>query len=229
MADTILICGVGPGISSAVAHKFGQAGFSVALVARTESVLEQAVAELAKDGIRAAAFAADVRNSNAIVGLVQKVRESFGGLSVIHWNAYSLGAGDLLKASVEDVRQPFDVAVTGLVSAVQAAYDDLRQRSGAVLVTGGALAFHDASVDAFATKWKLASLAISKSAQHKLVGLLSQTLVPEGIYVGEVVVKGTVKGSAFDTGGGNLEADAIAEKFWELYSKRDIVSVTYDG
>ena len=78
MSDTILICGVGPGISSAVARKFGQAGFSVALVARTESALEHAVAELAKDGIRAAAFAADVRNSNAIAGLVQRVRESFG-------------------------------------------------------------------------------------------------------------------------------------------------------
>ena len=107
--------------------------------------------------------------------------------------------------------------------------DDLRQQRGAVLVTGGALALYDTSVDAFATKWKLASLAISKAAQHKLVGLLSQTLSAEGIYVGEVVVKGTVKGSAFDTGGGNLEAGAISEKFWELFSKREIGSVTYSG
>ncbi len=229
MANTILICGYGPGISSAVARKFGKEGFSVALVARSEPALEQAVADFTKAGIPAAAFAADVRNANTILGLVQKVRESLGGLSVIHWNAYSLGGGDLLKASLEDIRQPFDIAVSGLVSAVQAALVDLKENHGAVLVTGGALAFHDPNVDAFATKWNLASLAISKSAQHKLVGLLSQSLAPEGIYVGEVVVKGTVKGSAFDTGGGNLEADAIAAKFWELYERREVTSVTYSG
>jgi len=201
----------------------------VALVARSEPVLEQAVSDLAKAGISAAAFATDVRNTNAVVGLVEKVRENVGAISVIHWNAYAQGTGDLLKASLDDVRQPFDTAVTGLVSAVQAALPDLKEQRGAVLVTGGALAFYDAAVDAFAAKWKLASLAISKAAQHKLVGLLSQSLAPEGIYVGEVVVKGTVKGTAFDTGGGNLEADGIAEKFWELYSERTLVSVTYSG
>lgn len=229
MANTILVCGYGPGISSAVARKFGKEGFAVALVARSEPVLEKAVAELTKSGIRAAAFAADVRNANAVVGLIEKVKDGYGPLSAIHWNAYSLGAGDLLRASLDDIRQPFDIAVTGLVTAVQAALPDLKEQRGAVLVTGGALAFHDPAVDAFASKWKLASLAISKSAQHKLVGLLAQTLAPEGVYVGEVVVKGTVKGSAFDTGGGNLEAYSIAEKFWELYEKREVVSVTYSG
>jgi NADP-dependent 3-hydroxy acid dehydrogenase YdfG len=229
MPNTILICGYGPGISNAVARRFGKEGFSVALVARREPVLEQAVSDLARDGISAAAFATDVRNTNAVVGLVEKVRENVGAISVIHWNAYTAGGGDLLNASLDDIRQPFDTAVTGLVSAVQAALPDLKEQHGAVLVTGGALAFQDAAVDAFATKWKLASLAISKAAQHKLVGLLSQSLAPEGIYVGEVVVKGTVKGSAFDTGGGNLDADSIAEKFWKLYSQRTVVSVTYSG
>ncbi|HEX7670382.1 MAG TPA: hypothetical protein VF395_12390 [Polyangiaceae bacterium] len=37
MAKTIVVCGYGPGISSAVAEKFGAEGFSVALAARNAS------------------------------------------------------------------------------------------------------------------------------------------------------------------------------------------------
>jgi hypothetical protein len=48
----------------------------------------------------------------------------------------------------------------------------------------------------------------------------------EGVYVGEVVVSGVVKGTAFDSGNATLEAGTIADKFWELYRARDVVSAT---
>jgi len=35
-----------------------------------------------------------------------------------------------------------------------------------------------------------------------------------------------VKGTAFDSGTATLEPSTIAEKFWELYRARDVVSVT---
>ena len=48
----------------------------------------------------------------------------------------------------------------------------------------------------------------------------------DGVYVGEVVVTGLVKGTAFDSGNATLEASTIAEKFWQLYQTRDATSVT---
>ena len=42
MQKTIIVCGHGPGISDAVANKFGGEGFQVALVARSADKLEQA-------------------------------------------------------------------------------------------------------------------------------------------------------------------------------------------
>ena len=59
MAKTIVVVGFGPGISSAVAEKFGSSGFSVGLVARSEERLAAGVKALKAKGIEAAAFPAD--------------------------------------------------------------------------------------------------------------------------------------------------------------------------
>ena len=110
--------------------------------------------------------------------------------------------------------------------AVQEALPDLKtEQDAAVLVTGGGLAFYDANVDAMAVQWNAMGLALAKAAQHKLVGLLAAKLKADGIYVGEVVVMGSVKGTAFDAGQATIEASSIADKFWELYVARAAVSV----
>ncbi len=38
--------------------------------------------------------------------------------------------------------------------------------------------------------------------------------------MGEVMVAGTVKGSAWDRGNSSLESTTIANRFWELYQSR---------
>lgn len=63
-------------------------------------------------------------------------------------------------------------------------------------------------------------LALAIGAKHKLVGLLAQRLKAEGVYVGEVMVAGTVRGTAWDSGQATLEAATIAIKFWDLYQAR---------
>ena len=42
MSKTIVVVGFGPGISNAVAEKFGKQGFTVALVARMKNILPPA-------------------------------------------------------------------------------------------------------------------------------------------------------------------------------------------
>ncbi|MDP3208278.1 MAG: hypothetical protein Q8M65_03940, partial [Rhodoglobus sp.] len=83
----------------------------------------------------------------------------------------------------------------------------------------------DPKVDAMAVQWGAMGLAVAKAAQHKAVGLLHQRLGAEGVYVGEVVVLGAVKGTAFDSGHATLEASAIAERFWDLHQRRAESSV----
>lgn len=228
MSKTILICGHGPGISHAVARRFGAGGFSVALVARSADRLAAAADALRAEGIEAMAYTCDLSDPAAVRAVVESARRGLGPVTVLHWNAYGGGAGDLTVADLTGLRRALDIGVTGLAAAVQAALPDLEtQPSPAVLVTGGGLAFYDEQVDAMAVQWNAMDLAVSKAAQHKLVGLLAAKLGPRGIYVGEVVVTGMVKGTAFDHGGATLDPADIAARFWELYTARGERSVTF--
>ncbi len=222
MSQTIVVCGHGPGISDAVAKKFGAAGFSVALVARSKDKLEAAASKLNAGGVKAKAFPCDLSDLSAVTKMIADVRAALGPITVLHWNAYVGVAGDITQAPLGELQQALNVGVVGLVAAVQAALPDLKsQKNPAVLVTGGGFAFYDPHVDSAIVQYSAAGLAISKAAQHKLTGILSKRLGKDGIYVGEVVVLGTVKGTAFDRGAGpTLDPTAIAAKFWELYEKR---------
>jgi hypothetical protein len=68
-------------------------------------------------------------------------------------------------------------------------------------------------------------LAVANSAKHKLVGLLAQKLKAEGVYVGEVMVGGLVKGTAFDTGNATIDPKTVAAQLWDMYSARSTVTV----
>jgi short-subunit dehydrogenase len=222
MGKTILVVGFGPGISNAVAEKFGASGFSVALVARNEERLAAGVKALKAKGINAAGFQADASDPAAIRSAVGKARAALGPITVLQWTAYGgAEAGDLASADIGAIRGVFDVAVVGLLAAVQEALPDLKaSKEGAVLVTNGAFGDVHPGVDAFAVSLKAMGLALANAAKHKLVGLLSERLKGDGVYVGEVMVAGTVKGTAWDSGNATIEAATIANKFWELYQGR---------
>lgn len=220
MAKTIVICGHGPGISDAVARKFGAAGYSVALVARNAERLNAAVASLARAGVEARAFPADLGDPKAVRAMIGDVRAALGPITTIHWNPYGGSAKNLLTDPPEELDGVLHVSVHGLVAAVQAALADLKSERGSVLVTGGGLAFYDPKVDGMAVQWGSMGLAIGKAAQHKATGVLHAALAGEGVYVGEVVVLALVKGTAFDHGGATLEASAVADRFWEQNEKR---------
>lgn len=222
---TIVVCGHGPGISNAVARKFGLAGHPVAIVARNADRLASAASALAADGIKAEAFACDLGDITAVRALIGAVHERLGPIGIVHWNVYGGGAGDLAAAPPEELRTVLDLSVIGLVTAVQAALPDLKAQRGAVLVTAGGLGTLDPKMDVMAVSWAAMGLAVGKAAQRKTVGLLHQRLSTEGIYVGEVVVIAPVKGTAFDRGNATLDPAVVADRFWELHERRDQASV----
>lgn len=218
---TIVVGGFGPGISTAVAEKFGREGFSVALVARNQERLDAGVKALKEKGIEAQAFAADLSDPEAAKGVVQKASKALGPVTVLHWNAYGGGAGDLTTAPVSELRGIFDIAIVGLVSAIQTALPELeKDKESAILITNGGLGFAEPKVDAMGVQWNAMGLSLANAAKHKLVGLLTEKLKDKSIYVGQVIVLGTVKGTAWDSGQATLEASTIADRFWALYKER---------
>jgi NAD(P)-dependent dehydrogenase (short-subunit alcohol dehydrogenase family) len=225
VTKTIVVCGYGPGISAAVAKRFGREGFQVALIARNEQRLAAGVAALEASGIHAAAFRADLGDVAEVELALESVRAALGPITVLHWNAYATSGGDLLAIDAAATRAIFAVPVVGLLAAVKCALTDLeRAQDGALLVTNGGFGLNDAGADERAVTFNAMGLALANAAKRKLVGMLAQKLKPRGVYVGEVMVLGSVKGSAWDNGTATLEAATIADAFYDLYVSRSELS-----
>jgi NAD(P)-dependent dehydrogenase (short-subunit alcohol dehydrogenase family) len=221
MSKNLVVIGFGPGNATAVAEKFGAEGFSVGLVGRDEDRLAAGVSALKGRGIAAYAFPADAADPAAVRGAINGLRAELGPITVIHWNAYGgTEAGDLLTADPAAVRRVFDVAVFGLLAAVREALPDLKGTGdGAILVTNGGFGDLSPEMDENATTLTVMGVALANAAKNKLVGLLSQRLKGDGVYVGEVMIYGTVKGTPTDSGNG-IDPSIVAGRFWDLYQTR---------
>ena len=113
------------------------------------------------------------------------------------------------------------VRLTGLLAAVQAALPDLKANKGAVLVTNGAFGELDPQVDQYAVSSNNMGLALANAAKHKLVGLLAARLKADDVYVGEVMIAGSIKGTPWAAGNPNaIEQSRVGEVFFTLYDQR---------
>ncbi|MEU0928812.1 SDR family NAD(P)-dependent oxidoreductase [Streptomyces malaysiensis] len=89
MAKTIAVFGAGSGMGKAVARRFGQEGYRIALVARRREPLNELVDALAAEGIEAAGFTADLSHTDGIPGLVTEIRKRFGRIDVVNYAPFS--------------------------------------------------------------------------------------------------------------------------------------------
>jgi len=226
MSKTIVVCGYGPGVSDAVATHFGKNDFNVVIASRNGDRLRAAEQALQAKGIQVAAFPTDMADPDQTKALIAKARAKFGPLSVLHWNSLAEGGGDLLKADVATIRKMLDVSVTSLVVAVQESLADLKTAKGAVLITNGAFGLIDAQMDSMAVQYGAMGLGVANASKLKLARLLAEKLRPEGVYVGEVMIAGTVKGTKWDNGSATIEAAKVGNAFWDLYTDRKVNSVT---
>src|SRR5690606_24280644 len=151
------------------------------------------VKKLESKGVKALALSADAGDLAQVRKAFQQTRETLGPITVLHWNAATPMAGDLLTAPVEELSKALAVGVLGRVAAVQESLPDLRaaKDNAAVLVTNGGFGLFSDGSDTYAIQSKSMGLAIANSAKHKTSRLLEKRLKQEGIYVGEVTVVAT--------------------------------------
>ncbi|KAI9014326.1 short-chain dehydrogenase/reductase SDR [Hyaloraphidium curvatum] len=227
MPGTAVIFGHGPGISHAVARALGRRGHPVALVARSETRLAEAAEGLRKEGIAAAHFAADLADPTQVVAALRKAREALGPVEVLHWNGVARGAPDLLAAPLAELHSALDIAALAVLPAVQEALPDLKAARGAVLLTNGGFGLPVDALDRAAADNGRMGNALGNAVKHKMARVLHYRLKKEGVYAGEVMVMGAVKGTVFDDGSAKISPDEVAGKFLELLEGRNVASVQF--
>ena len=201
-----VIVGVGPGLGMALARRFGQEGFRIALISRRREVLEGYAQELEKANVTASVFPADAESSNSLRNALNAVTREIGAPSVLIYNAAVMQPANPSGLGVEKLVREFRINVAGALVATQEVLPGmLEAKSGTVLFTGGGLALDP---------WpEVASLAIGKAGIRSLAHSLAKELEPKGIHVATVTIDGIVKSS------GPLKPDDVVANYWELHQE----------
>jgi 2-deoxy-D-gluconate 3-dehydrogenase len=120
-----IVTGGGRGLGRQMAIALARHGASVAVAARTQSQLDDAVAEIREAGGRAIAVPTDITDRKACFALIDAAVQEFGRLDVVMNNAgigdRRTGPQDLLNYEFEDWLYTFDVNLNGTFHCTQAA------------------------------------------------------------------------------------------------------------
>jgi NAD(P)-dependent dehydrogenase (short-subunit alcohol dehydrogenase family) len=211
MVKSLIIIGYGPGLSSALATRFGAEGYTLGLVSRTRH--DDSLTQLAEAGITAHFEAADAGDIPALQQALQRLSTKLGGVGTVVYNAAVLKATDILEVAPQHLVQEFSINVAAALGSVQALLTDLKKASGAVLFTGGGLGTHPDP--------QYGSLSIGKAGLRSLASQLHQRLQPEGIYVGLLTITQGIR-----PGDPTYSPSALAEYFWQMAQARTSLETT---
>jgi 3-oxoacyl-[acyl-carrier protein] reductase len=136
-----LVTGGTRGIGRAIAKVLLEEGAQVAICARDQAAVEQAVSELAAETSgKVAGKAADVRNHEDVAGLFRFVDAQFGGLDVLVNNA-GLGVfKSVSDLSVEDWQLTLETNLSGVFYCCREAFPRFKTRGGGYIVNVSSLA-----------------------------------------------------------------------------------------
>lgn len=149
---TLFITGASSGIGAATARAASEAGWNVALFARSKDKLEA----LAKDlGRGALPLAGDVTRLEDLEGAVRTAAAKFGSVDAAFANAGTgLDKPGTVEGSPAEWRQLIDINIMGVLYTARAAIPELKKTRGTLVLTGSAAGrMHIPGSIYGATKW----------------------------------------------------------------------------
>ena len=136
MTRTVVVAGVGTGLGSSVARAFAATGDRVAMLARSESFLEELAAEItAETDGEAVAVPTDVSDADTVAAAYETVRERFGGVDVQVNNVAGANVGgDTLSTTRSELADAWAVRVGGQYQCARLAAQDMADGDGGTIL-----------------------------------------------------------------------------------------------
>ena len=175
-----VVVGVGPGIGEALARRFADRGYRVAVMARSADKLAALAGEI--DGL---AVPCDATDPASIEAALQRVATELGPVDTLLWNVGSGVWGNVDQIDADGMELAWRTNALGLFVAAKAVVAGMRANGGGNLIVTGATASRRGKP--FTT-----AFAAGKAAQRSLCESLARHLWPDGIHVALVVVDGVV-------------------------------------
>jgi NADP-dependent 3-hydroxy acid dehydrogenase YdfG len=218
---SIAIIGAGKGLGAAVARRFGREGLSVGLISRNQERLDALATDLAADGVQAKGFAADVRDPASLARALEQVTETLGPIEVLQYSP--LPQKDFMRPVLEtspaDLVGPVEFSIYGPVAAVHAVVPGMRflgENRGTILFVNGGSAVKPGR--------NVTGTSVAFAGQAAYAELLNEVLGEEGIQVSQLIIGGRI-----EAGDKEKDPDVLAERLWELHTKRDRFRVQVDS
>ncbi len=179
-AKTLLITGASTGIGAATARAAVEAGFNVALMARSADKLDDLVADIGVD--RAAAFSGDVTDFGDQQRVAEETVKRFGTINAVFANAGRGGVpGGYAEGDVEAWHDMIMTNVYGLALTARATLGHLKKQGGRFIITSSIAGRRPINGSVYGmTKW--AACGIGYNLRGELSGTGVQvTLIEPGM------------------------------------------------
>lgn len=195
------IIGIGPGNGASFARKFSEEGFSVALLSRSTELSGKLADELGD----AKAYACDAADPAAIIAAFKQVKNDFGPVDTLVYNAGSGSWKTVEEISAEEFELGWRINTLGaLVSSQQVIPAMKKAGAGNIMFVGATASLRGVPYTA--------GFAPAKAAQRILAQSMAKHLWPMGIHVSIMIIDGGIRSpdSPISDSGENLEPDDIA-------------------
>ncbi|MCA1365254.1 SDR family NAD(P)-dependent oxidoreductase [Bradyrhizobium sp. IC3069] len=180
-APVCLISGVGPGTGSALARRFAEGGYRLALLARNE----ERIAALAQELPGAKAYRCDVSDAAQVEDAATAVERDLGSPGVVIHNAVGGAFGRFSEIDPQILNRNFQVNTMGLLYLARRFAPTMTQAGhGAIVATG--------NTSALRGKPGFAGFAPTKAAQRILAEAIARDLGPQGVHVAYVVIDAVI-------------------------------------
>jgi NADP-dependent 3-hydroxy acid dehydrogenase YdfG len=204
----IAIVGAGGGLGAAAARKFGAEGFDIALISRSQDRLDALAADLRSEGFKAQGYAANVRDPAALITALDRASQDLGTIEVLEYSPLPQKEflRPVLETTVDDLAGAVEFSVYGPVTAVQQVLAGMRSVGhGSILfVNGGSGARPNP---------KVGGTSIAFAAEGAYARMLHDTLAPENIQVGQLIIPGAIQ-----PGHPTHDPAVLAGKLWHLHT-----------
>jgi len=176
-----VVVGVGPGNGAALARRFADDGYAVALLARSTAMTSRLAGELPG----AKAFGCDVADPTSVSRAFTSIREEMGDPEVVAYNAGSGVWGTLDDVSSADLEASWRVNTLGLFQVAKEVVPAMKAKNEGAIIVIGATASRRGMP-------RTTAFAPAKAAQRSLCESLARQLGPHGIHVALVIIDGVV-------------------------------------
>ena len=176
-----VVTGGNRGLGRAFAHALGEAGATVAIVARDGAASSAVVDELSAAGVRAGAFRADVADRASVVTVAEQIGSELGPVDVLVNNAGICIHRPALEVPEDEWDDVMRVNVTGVWNGCQVFGARMVDGGGGVIVNIGSMSGQIVN----RPQWQPAYNA-SKAAVHHLTKSLAAEWAPHDVRVNAV-------------------------------------------